>query len=370
MKLFTIGLLSLAVIAGNKASGQQSYTISGHVKNIPNAQYVCIAANWREMNLQDSVPVINGRYLYHGVLKGADPAQAFIFVSFADSSRGGRYVKKMIGDCYLEKGNVKLDINGLVYRDSLVIGGTPCNEDYRALLLRKNAFGKYMEAYLDSLRKAGTPDTIRIRRSREKWISFYTGFIKARPASFISLELLQGDLLRLEKSRQIRQLLLGLDKKIQQTASGMALREQMENTLKVRVGIIAPAFTEKDTLNVPVSLSSYRGKYVLVDFWASWCHPCRAENPYLKEAYNAYKDSHFTILSVSMDNSKNAWLKAIHDDGLNWQQLSALNPITSESANKYGVKSIPRNFLIDPDGKIIAMDLRGKDLLAKLKELL
>ncbi|GGH63559.1 peroxiredoxin [Filimonas zeae] len=370
MKSITSALLLLALCAGSAARAQQHYTITGRINNIPNPQYLCVAANWRELEVQDSVPVVNGRFVYRGILAEPDPTLAFIFVGFRDTAHGGRYIKKMVGDCYLEKGTVKLDINGLAFRDSMHFSGTPTNVDYRMLVTQKNVFTSYMVKYLDSLGTAQVPKENRVQLSREKWAAFYSGFVKAHPASFLSLQLLGADLLRVETPEQIRNLLLTLSSKMQQTLSGIALRKQLDNTLKIRVGIAAPDFTEKDTLNNPVALSSFRGKYVLVDFWASWCHPCRAESPYLRDAYDAYKDSNFTILSVSMDNSKNAWLKAVHDDKLSWQQLSALNPLTSESANKYGIKAIPRNFLIDPTGKIIAMDLRGKDILEKLKEVL
>jgi peroxiredoxin len=124
----------------------------------------------------------------------------------------------------------------------------------------------------------------------------------------------------------------------------------------------APDFTLPDTTGTPVSLSSFKGKYVLVDFWASWCAPCRQENPNVVKAYNQFKDKNFTILGVSLDKNKAAWLQAIKNDGLTWNHVSDLKYWESEAAALYEVRSIPYNVLIDPTGKIIGEDLRGKDL--------
>jgi thiol-disulfide isomerase/thioredoxin len=121
-----------------------------------------------------------------------------------------------------------------------------------------------------------------------------------------------------------------------------------------------------------VRLSSFRGKYVLVDFWASWCGPCRQENPNVVKLYNKYKGKGFTILGVSLDKAgdKPAWLAAIKNDGLTWTQVSDLNGWSNLAARLYGVQSIPQNFLIDPQGKIVAKGLRGDDLDAALEKLL
>ena len=133
------------------------------------------------------------------------------------------------------------------------------------------------------------------------------------------------------------------------------------------VGTIAPDFTQKDVSGKDVKLSSFKGKYVLLDFWASWCGPCRQENPNVVNAFNNYKDKNFTVLGVSLDRARDPWLKAIQDDKLNWTQLSDLKFWNNEVAVQYKIQSIPQNYLIDPDGKIIGKNLRGEQLKMKLE---
>ena len=146
------------------------------------------------------------------------------------------------------------------------------------------------------------------------------------------------------------------------------LDEQVE---PVPIGSVAPELNFPDPLGRVITLESLRGKYVLLDFWASWCGPCRRENPNVVRAYNKYKDAGFTVYSVSLDKDKNRWLQAIKGDGLVWpNHVSDLKQWRSEAVRLYGFRGIPHTILLDKEGKVIQKNLRGAALEVKLEELL
>ncbi|MDR1763819.1 MAG: AhpC/TSA family protein [Dysgonamonadaceae bacterium] len=165
-----------------------------------------------------------------------------------------------------------------------------------------------------------------------------------------------------------------LSPSIQATKEGKKYAAQIEVWKNTSVGAVAPNFTQNTPDGKPVSLSDFKGKYVLIDFWASWCGPCRGENPNVVKAYKQFKDKGFDILGVSLDNGERGglekWKQAIVDDGLVWTQVSDLKYWNNDVVKLYGIRSIPANFLLDPDGKIIAKNLRGEDLTNKLQEIL
>jgi thiol-disulfide isomerase/thioredoxin len=158
------------------------------------------------------------------------------------------------------------------------------------------------------------------------------------------------------------------NKKIADSVAKVSQARRMENLSKIPLGSKAIEITESNPKGEQVSLTSLKGKYVLVDFWASWCAPCRAENPNVVKLYKQYKDKGFTVFGISLDGTatKGAWVKAIENDGLSWTQVSDLKGWGSSAAKAYGIESIPQNFLLDPNGVVIAKNLRGDDLAKEL----
>lgn len=216
----------------------------------------------------------------------------------------------------------------------------------------KNAFRKKAEAFSKDVVNTGKQ------------------FINSHPKSIASIWLMMNELRSRLEPEEFRQLFESLDKSVQESQYGKSVTVYVKSLKANVLNVVADDFSQEDTKGQPVKLSSFRGKYVLVDFWASWCGPCRQENPNVVKAYNRFKDKNFTILGVSLDDNRERWLRAISQDGLAWTQVSDLRGWGNEVAVQYGVQSIPTNFLVDPAGKIIARNLRGEELEAKLEQLL
>ena len=195
-------------------------------------------------------------------------------------------------------------------------------------------------------------------------------FIAAKKSSYVSPFLLFITAQLYDDPLLMEQRYLSLDSNIRQSQIGKGLADFVAYHKVGAVGSDALDFTQSDIKGNAVSLSSLKGKYVLIDFWASWCKPCRDENPNVVKAFDKFNTKNFTILGVSLDKEKDPWIKAIEKDNLKWTQVSDLQYWNNSAAVMYHVQGIPQNFLVDPNGKIVGKNLRGVELESKLCELL
>ncbi|WP_343561790.1 TlpA disulfide reductase family protein [Sphingobacterium sp.] len=193
-------------------------------------------------------------------------------------------------------------------------------------------------------------------------------YTTAHPKSAFSLSLV-ADRSAMGSYEEVKPLYDLLDKSVLAMAAGKQLTERLDVLKRSALGATMLDFTQNDPDGKPISFSSFKGKYVLVDFWASWCGPCRAENPNVLKAYNKYKDDNFTVIGISLDDNAEKWKKAIKDDGMPWSQVSSLKGFENEVSTYYGIQGIPSSLLVDPNGKIIARNLRGASLQQKLNEI-
>ncbi|RQO64770.1 hypothetical protein DBR40_24995 [Pedobacter sp. KBW01] len=377
-------LIAGLCLMGIKVNAQNSFSINGKFSALKEEKKVFLDYRIGNKRIVDSAVTEKGMFSFKGSAE-AVPVKATISLKAIKADPAISYIEKILRrdeqDFFLEKG--VFNVSGTSSANKALISGGKTQGEY---LLLRTSLKPEMEKS-EPLREEMIPilvktqgkgmDTIRRLKELQKLMQPLStksnekeeAFIRQHPDSYVSFSLVK-DRGGIIEPGTFEPLFNSLSATLKNSGEGKMLAAKLDVVKKTAIGITAKDFSQPGLDGKMVSLSSFKGKFVLLDFWASWCGPCRAENPNVLKAYNQFKDKNFDILAVSLDDKKENWLKAVKDDGMPWTQVSDLQGWKNQAAGFYAITAIPQNFLIDPNGVIVAKNLRGEALVKTLNKFL
>lgn len=346
-----------------------NFSIEGEVKDLKQT-YIYLHHKWNDKDHTDSIKIVNGKFTFKG--KSAEPNMHWLTTTNNINAQPNCIF-------FVDPAVIKVRFHADSIAYATVKGGSTQTDytDYRVLMAGFAAQNQQLVAEYNQARNAGDMAVVNQKQQEyealnQKVKSNLQAFIKSHNKSAVSGFIIYYDFNNPQvfNLEDIETAVGSLDKVALNTKFGKLANERLKSMRGSMIGYEATNFSQNDPNGKAVKLSDLKGKYVLVDFWASWCGPCRQENPNVVMAFNKYKDKGFTVLGVSFDSNRDAWLAAVAKDNLNWTQVSDLKGWGNEAGKLFSISSIPQNLLLDKNGIIIAKNLRGAALDEKLAEII